>query len=433
MVQKVRVTTPEHLETLYGEVARRCNRVSIYRSRKALLEENLDVSEAVLARWLLTYQAPANAIMVSNAVALQETYSDIIKPLAPDNPTGYKLMNVLKTLDPPLYVARKTAANWLKMYWPTDRCTQIIKRPIAVSPSAHRMKRPAVCPGNTKIEKDSDDGDLEAELASHMDAVSERQLNHIQELSEKRIPENNGVEMQHKVKVKTAADLEDLYGTLVRKCNGGSIYLSRKALLKKNIDVSEHVLKRWMMKYRPANAVVVETAEELQEKYGDKMKELSTHNRTGYKLGNASKTLVPPLYVTRAVATKWLKKYSSYTSRKVLFKSLDKYPSVTPVSKIISMPSPAVLSIAARRRIMPTGLDAEGLKNWLYWQVHFPVSVQQCQKWIDDSGMAQRPSGAVSPPYPAYFAGRRIIPPGLDAEGLKSWLYAQPYLLGGSI
>ena len=419
MVQKVRVTTPEHLETLYGEVARRCNRASIYRSRKALLEENLDVSEAVLARWLLTYQAPANAIMVSNAVALQETYSDIIKPLAPDYPTGYKLMNVLKTLDPPLYVARTTAANWLKMYRPTDRCTQIIKRPIAVSPSepiAHQMKRPAVCPGNTKIEKENDDGDLEAELASHMDAVSERQLNHIQELSEKRIPENNGVEMQHKVKVKTAAALEDLYGTLVRKCNGGSIYLSRKALLKKNIDVSEHVLKRWMMKYRPANALVVETAEELQEKYGDKMQELSAHNRSGYKLGNASKTLVPPLYVTRAVATKWLKKYSSsYAPADVLLKSSRKYSSSN------------ALPINTRRRIMPTDLDADGLKNWLYSEMHFPVSLEQCQKWIDASRLAQRPPGAVSPRW-ADIAELRDVPTRLDTEGLTTtlWLYSEP-------
>ena len=76
---------------------------------------------------------------------------------------------------------------------------------------------------------------------------------------------------------------------------------------------------------------------------------------------------------------------------------------------------------------MPTDLDAEGLKNWLYSEMHFPVSLEQCQKWIDASRLAQRPPGAVSPRW-ANIAELRDVPARLNTEGLTTtlWLYSEP-------
>ena len=69
------------------------------------------------------------------------------------------------------------------------------------------------------------------------------------------------------------------------------------------VYVSEGIVKQWMSHYRsPAGAIQVSTADEMEGRYGEKIRGLAAANRTGYRLMKALKTLSPPLYATEKAA-----------------------------------------------------------------------------------------------------------------------------------
>jgi hypothetical protein len=80
------------------------------------------------------------------------------------------------------------------------------------------------------------------------------------------------------------------------------------------VYVSEGIVKQWMSHYRsPAGAIQVSTADEMEGRYGEKIRGLAAANRTGYRLMKALKTLTPPLYATEKAAGTWLRKYGLHS------------------------------------------------------------------------------------------------------------------------
>ena len=59
---------------------------------------------------------PAAAVALSCAEDLETKYGATIRHLAVENRTGYKLMVILKTLEPPLYASTRTSETWLRKY-----------------------------------------------------------------------------------------------------------------------------------------------------------------------------------------------------------------------------------------------------------------------------------------------------------------------------
>ena len=172
------------------------------------------------------------------------------------------------------------------------------------------------------------------------------------------------------IRVSGAEELETKYGGEVRECGNVSAYYLKKALYARPtpMDVTEGVLKQWILKYRlPADAVVVSGSDELEKKYGDAIRHLAAENRTGYKLMDALKKRAPPLYVTEQAAKDWLRRYGS----------------AEPVTQINSA---GHLETHVGQRIRDDDeaktIAADALTNWLYTSACVSASVRVCQNWL---------------------------------------------------
>ena len=97
----------------------------------------------------------------------------------------------------------------------------------------------------------------------------------------------------------------------MRALGNETAFKLRKALYSRAppLDVTEGVLKKWILKYRlPDDAISISGAEELEKKYGAAIRHLVPENRTGYKLQAALKKLSPPLYGGERTSKAWLSK-----------------------------------------------------------------------------------------------------------------------------
>ena len=80
---------------------------------------------------------------------------------------------------------------------------------------------------------------------------------------------------------------------------------------------SNGILKTWFQKYRlPPGAIRIASAAELEEKYGDEVKQLQLEYQSEYKLGKALEQRTPPLYVGHKIVGTWLQKYGGQASVK---------------------------------------------------------------------------------------------------------------------
>jgi hypothetical protein len=78
------------------------------------------------------------------------------------------------------------------------------------------------------------------------------------------------------------------------------------------IDVPEGVLRQWLKRsVKPADAITVSSADDLQEKYGDLVKGLVLVHATAYKLCQALRSQAPAVYCSDGIAKQWIKKYGS--------------------------------------------------------------------------------------------------------------------------
>ena len=104
------------------------------------------------------------------------------------------------------------------------------------------------------------------------------------------------------------------YGEIARAYGDLTARMLKKSLYSRTppLDVTDGVLKQWVLKYRvPAGAVTLQGADELEKRYGAAIRHLVAENRTGYKLQAALKKLTPPLYVSDQASKLWLSKYGS--------------------------------------------------------------------------------------------------------------------------
>ena len=130
------------------------------------------------------------------------------------------------------------------------------------------------------------------------------------------------------------------------------------------IVVSPGVLRQWIQRsIKPADAITVTSTKELQEKYGDVVKQLVVHNATAYKLCQALRAQTPAVYCTDGIAKEWLKKYGSDL-------------------KCINTAGHLELHCGSRIRENDKALlNAPDLKVWLQTALAVDASVSICQTW----------------------------------------------------
>ena len=112
----------------------------------------------------------------------------------------------------------------------------------------------------------------------------------------------------------TAAEFEEIYGVLTR-----SEYpeFTRERALSKvlarrepPVIVSDGVLRVWLNKYKPTDAVTVTSIQDLQDMYGDVVKNLVTEHGSPYKLAKALRTTqAPPIIISISMAGQWIKTF----------------------------------------------------------------------------------------------------------------------------
>ena len=131
------------------------------------------------------------------------------------------------------------------------------------------------------------------------------------------------------------------------------------------IDVSPGVLRQWLNRksIKPADAITVSSADELQEKYGALVKRLVVVHATAYKLCAALRFESPAVYCSDGIAKQWLKKYGS-------------------VLQCINSAGHLELHCGGRIRENDKALlDAPELKVWLQTTLLVEASVSTCQTW----------------------------------------------------
>ena len=125
------------------------------------------------------------------------------------------------------------------------------------------------------------------------------------------------------------------------------------------IDVPRGVLTQWLKRrsVKPADAITVSSAEELQEKYGVLVKNLLLAHPTAYKLCQALRSESPAVYCSDGIAKQWMKKYGT-------------------VLKCIDTAGHLELHCGSRiREDDKAGLIAPELKVWLQTELHVDASV----------------------------------------------------------
>ena len=76
-----------------------------------------------------------------------------------------------------------------------------------------------------------------------------------------------------------------------------------------SINVPEGVLRQWLKRsVKPADAITVSSADELQEKYGALVKGLVVVHATAYKLCQALRSQSLAVYCSDGIAKQWIKK-----------------------------------------------------------------------------------------------------------------------------
>ena len=164
----------------------------------------------------------------------------------------------------------------------------------------------------------------------------------------------------------TAQQFEKRYGAMCRAEYpdlGGRALVTALAKRQPPIVVSFGVLEQWIKRksMKPADAITVSSAEELQEKYGALVKGLVVLHPTAYKLCQALRSQSPAVYCSDGIAKQWMKKYGT-------------------VLKCIDTAGHLELHCGSRiREDNKAGLIAPELKVWLQTSLSVDASVSTCQ------------------------------------------------------
>ena len=166
----------------------------------------------------------------------------------------------------------------------------------------------------------------------------------------------------------TAAQFGKRHGALCRaEYSGYTGYEAlRTVLLQRHpqIDVPAGVLRQWLKRsVKPADAITVSSAEDLQEKYGDLVKGLVLVHATAYRLCQAFRLQSPAVYCSDGIAKQWIKKYG------------------TELQYINSAGHLELMFGARIREDDKAQLDAPQLKVLLQTALSVDASVSTCQTW----------------------------------------------------
>ena len=110
----------------------------------------------------------------------------------------------------------------------------------------------------------------------------------------------------------TAAELQRLHGDLLATAPYVDLspYRLVKALAEQGIIITEPVARTWAGKYRtPVGAERMESADELEERYGTDARQLVSGDMTAYKLCVAFRRRSPKVCMSDSVAKAWLAKH----------------------------------------------------------------------------------------------------------------------------
>lgn len=86
--------------------------------------------------------------------------------------------------------------------------------------------------------------------------------------------------------------------------------------------VPDGVLRVWLKKYKPSDAVTVTSIQDLQDTYGDVVKDLVTDHGSPYKLAKALRTTqAPPIIISMSMAGQWIKTFGKLHNSQRMFAS----------------------------------------------------------------------------------------------------------------
>ena len=165
----------------------------------------------------------------------------------------------------------------------------------------------------------------------------------------------------------TADTFEAQYGSVVRAefSEIRTPYLLQKALAarKPAIQTTVALLKVWFLKTSMAEgSVKVDSAEELQEQYGEVAIRLSIANPSAFLLCKALKSEQPPVYITDDVCKGWLEKYVS-------------------TLELVHSAGRLELKYGDRIRSQAEGLSSADLRLWLRQYLQVDCTLPVCETW----------------------------------------------------
>ena len=114
--------TAKDLQAKYGQLLQQppfsdCGTAYLLHEALTKRKPPIAVKYSAVRIWWDKHRVSGGQKSVQNAKELEEKYGDILRPLAVENNTAYKLCDALKKRDPPLYVSDGVARQWLQKYY----------------------------------------------------------------------------------------------------------------------------------------------------------------------------------------------------------------------------------------------------------------------------------------------------------------------------
>ena len=146
-----------------------------------------------------------------------------------------------------------------------------------------------------------------------------------------------------------------------------SPYRLVKALAEQGIIITEPLARMWASQYRtPAGAERVESADELEERYGADARQLLEGDMTAYKLCVAFRKRSFKVFMSDSVAKAWLAKYGG----------------VAAVQQVLTAGHMELWYGARVRAEFHGYLNASTLRPWLLEHCSVRASERVCQAWL---------------------------------------------------
>jgi hypothetical protein len=169
----------------------------------------------------------------------------------------------------------------------------------------------------------------------------------------------------------SAKDLQDRYGEMLQElpyCNAASEYYLHKALTSRRppLRITLAVVKQWWKKYKVLGGEQsVRNAQELDDQYGDIVRELAAESGTPFTLARALRERAEPLYVPDGILRQWFQKFQGDLK------------SVYSAGHLEGFYGHRIRADAPQEDV-----TAITLRAWLRSELSVSVSVKVCETWL---------------------------------------------------